>query len=123
MCVVTTALSFERRRKGSHAYIPLSIHSPRLSQLVADIQPDASLAASYMIRSPVEIACQETKEFSEHEVRAGGRISMLASEWCCDIASSRAFALLLPVSLCTQRVERTEIRHTATHSDGAVVCR
>jgi hypothetical protein len=42
--------------------------SHTLAQLVADIQPDPTLAASYITRSPVEIACQEAHEFSEHEV-------------------------------------------------------
>eukprot|EP00036_Acanthoecidae_sp_10tr_P010001 CAMPEP_0182915526 /NCGR_PEP_ID=MMETSP0105_2-20130417/374_1 /TAXON_ID=81532 ORGANISM="Acanthoeca-like sp., Strain 10tr" /NCGR_SAMPLE_ID=MMETSP0105_2 /ASSEMBLY_ACC=CAM_ASM_000205 /LENGTH=630 /DNA_ID=CAMNT_0025052397 /DNA_START=32 /DNA_END=1924 /DNA_ORIENTATION=+ len=42
--------------------------SDRSAKLVADIQPDPALAASYMVRSPVDMACQETKEYSEHEV-------------------------------------------------------
>lgn len=42
--------------------------SDRSAQLIADIQPEKGLEKDYIVRNPVDIACQNTKEFSEHEV-------------------------------------------------------
>lgn len=40
----------------------------RSAQMLVDIKPDPALAKDYMVRDPVEISIQNTKEFSEHEV-------------------------------------------------------
>lgn len=40
----------------------------RSAQMLVDIDPDPELLKDFMVRDPVEIAVQNTKEFSEHEV-------------------------------------------------------
>jgi len=45
--------------------------SDRPAELHCDIVPDASLAANFIVRTPIDRGLQCTGEMSEHEVRIG----------------------------------------------------